>query len=333
MKRVYVSELNKYLDEEIQEFFYLLDVQYTNSGDNQWQMCIFCDRTGKASGKVWSQNINPEWEHYYGRVVQLTGKVEIFRDIYCLNIFEIKEVPDGEYDNLDFVVSISENERQSLITRFKEMVHMVTFEPYQLLLNYAYGRQERFSKLCELPADRKFYYAYRGGWLERTVEIAELSIFLSGMVSNMQRCIFNNSPAINHNLLITGALMHDIGKLSAIKTGVEARTTRRGYLVGNKNDSIITITVINNMLPKDKKIKDLTDLLHIVAAVSGEDNEIKPQTAEGMILAEACRTITHINAYYSVFASYDFDHPDSKGREIVYSKYYERMLMRGENHV
>lgn len=333
MKKIYVNELKNYLGDEIQDFFYLQDIQYTDDGGNRWQMCLFCDRTGKSSGKAWSQNMNPEWDHYCGHVVKITGKVEIFRDIYGLNIFEVQKAAEQQYDILDFLVSIDEEEREHLMRRFMELAGKVVFEPYRQLLTHAYGKRERFAKLCEIPADRKFFYAYRGGWLESTVKTTELSIHLASMCTDMQRCVFHNAPPVNQDLLITGALLHDIGKLSAIQTGVEARTTRRGYLVGSVNDSMITISVLNNNLPKEKRIQDITDLLHVVAAAEGEEAEVRPQIAEGCILAEAKHILQRLNAFYSVFASYDFEHPNMPGREFVYSKFFERMLMRGDKHV
>lgn len=217
--------------------------------------------------------------------------------------------------------------------RFMELARMVVFEPYRHLLTHAFGRRERFAKLCELPADRKYYYVYRGGWLESTVKTTELAIHLASICTDMHHSIFHNAQPVNQDLLITGALLHDIGKLSAIQAGVEARTTRRGYLVGSVNDSMITISVLNNSLPKEKRIQDITDLLHVAASADGEHSEITPQTAEGCILAEAKHVLQHLNAFYSVFAAYDFEHPNMTGKEFVYSKYFDRMIMRGEKHV
>lgn len=328
MKKIYVNQLKDHLAEEIQELFYLVDIQYTDNG-NRWLTCLLTDCTGRMSGKSWSQNMNLEWEKYCGHVVLVTGMVEIYKDIYSLNIFNIEPVNEGAYDILDFLVSVNEEKRNGLICRFQELTDMVAYEPYRLLLEQAYGKEVRFKKLCELPGEQKSNYAYRGGWLERTVEITELSISLGRMCMEMRERIFHRVPEVNRDLLITGALLHDIGKLSALKPGIQACTTRRGYLVGSTNDSVTTVSVLNNLLPTSKKVHDTTALLHVVASAGKEEGEIPPQLVEGMIVAAARRTLSDLNSFYSVFMDYDHSHPYAQGKEMVFSKYFNRMLMRG----
>lgn len=334
MKKIYAIDFSKYLGEEIQDFFYLRDVQYTDSGGaNKWQKCIFSDKTGRRSGKAWSQNMNPAWTGYSRSVVRMTGRVEIYRDIYELNISNIVQARPEEYDILDFELSIEEGERQALISRFRELVHGVTDLPYQALLIRAYGNKERFSRLGELPAEWRYHHAYRGGWLEHTVDVAEECLNLAHICQSMRRRIFHGTVEVDTNLLVAGALLHDIGRLSTLNAGIEPRTTHRGFLVGAANDSVISVSALNNLLPKEERIKDLTKLLHVIAAAGGEESDIPPQTLEALILADARRTIDRANTYYSLFAEYDYENLDSYRREMVFSTCFGRLMMRGEKNV
>lgn len=329
MKKVYANGLDEFLGDEIQELFYLMDIKYSDNTSNKWQRLLLCDKTGKIAGTAWSQNMDPRWSGYCGSVVEVTGKVEIYLNIYGLNIFNVRQAQPGEYDRLDFEVSIEEGERRVLIERFHGLEAMVSDVPLRSLLAQAYGKQERFQKLCDMPCDRGKHHAYRGGWLEYTVEVAEMALYLEQVCGRMRKRLFHETAAVDQSLLLAGALLHNIGKLSELKPGIETRTTRRGYLVGPVNDSVITVSVLNNSLPVEKRIQDTTNLVHVIASAGGEDTDIPPRLAEAVLLSEASRTVSRTNAFYSLFASYDFEHLDSKGREIVFSKYFDRMMMRG----
>lgn len=329
MKKVYANGLEEFLGEEIQELFYLIDIKYSDNTSNKWQRLLFCDKTGKIAGTAWSQNMDPKWSGYCGSVVEVTGKVEIYLNIYGLNVFNVRQAQPGEYDSLDFEISIEEGERKLLIERFRELEAMVSDIPLRSLLSHAYGKPERFQRLCDMPCDWGQHHAYRGGWLEYTVEVAEMALYLDQSCKRMRKRLFHEMAAVDQSLLLTGALLHSIGKLSELKPGIETRTTRRGYLVGAVNDSIITVSVLNNSLPIGKRIQDTTNLVHVIASAGGEGTDIPPRLMEAILLSEASRAVSRTNAFYSLFASYDFEHLDNSGREFVFSKYFDRMMMRG----
>lgn len=329
MKRVYSNDFSRCLGDEIQEFFYLRDIQYTDNGQgNKWQKCVFSDKTGIRTGKAWSQYMNPAWNAYRGSIVQITGRVELFRDIYELSITGIRQAEAREYDSQDFERSIVEDERQLLIERFQNLVHGVSSYAYRSLLMRAYGNQARFARLCELPAEWKHHHAYRGGWLEHTVDVTELALYLSDVCHSMRKRMFQTYVEVDKDLLVTGALLHDIGRLSTLNAGIEPRTTQRGYLVGAVNDSLVSISALNNLLPKEERVQDLTKLLHVVAGALGEGGNIPPQTLEALLLSDAKHAVIRANTYYSMFSDYDYEHLDSK-REMVFSGCFGRQMMRG----
>lgn len=330
MKKIFINDFNRYLGEEIQDFFYLKDIEYTDNGQgHRYQRCALCDKTGVRTGKVCSQYMNPTWNGYRKSVVQVTGRVEIFQDIYELSIYNIRQPASGEYNLLDFEPAIVENERVLLMNRFKELVHSVSNHSYHALLLKAYGNQSRFARLCELPAEWRYHHAYRGGWLEYMVDVVELALHLSDTRRSMRQRMFRRYVEPDRDLIVTGALLHDIGRLSTIHMGIEPRTTQRGYLVGAANDSIISVSALNNLLPREERIQDLTQLIHVVAGSMGEGSNVPPQTLEALLVAEAKHSIIQANSYYSMFAEFDYEHPDC-GCEMVFSKYFGRQMMRGE---
>ena len=70
----------KYHDDKFAEIFYLENVTYnSNDSGTKWQDIVLRDVTGRIGGRVWAENINPEYEKYTGTVVLVQGRHPLCR--------------------------------------------------------------------------------------------------------------------------------------------------------------------------------------------------------------------------------------------------------------
>ena len=143
------------------------------------------------------------------------------------------------------------------------------------------------------PAGMKLHHAYTGGLLQHTVEVAELA---EGMALKV--------PQVNLDLVLTGALLHDIGKLQEISTKIGFPYTDEGRLLGHIAMSALLVrqTAEKLRLPEAA----LTPLLHIILSHHGEPEKGSPV---------ACATREAVLVHYADELSAvlnQFDRPDAK---------------------
>jgi 3'-5' exoribonuclease len=90
---------------------------------------------------------------------------------------------------------------------------------------------EHRAALCELPAAERNHHVYAGGWLEHTVCTTITAIFLADRYAAQYPDL---DPPLNRDLVVAGALIHDIGKVRELRpTPTGAETTAAGHLVGH----------------------------------------------------------------------------------------------------
>jgi 3'-5' exoribonuclease len=98
----------------------------------------------------------------------------------------------------------------------------VRVRTYRGLLRAVFGDKEFFARFSECPGSQSYHHAHLSGLLEHTVSVARLARVLAGMYAQVDK-----------DLLVTAALLHDLGKVEELgfDTGVEY--TDEGRLLGH----------------------------------------------------------------------------------------------------
>ncbi len=141
------------------------------------------------------------------------------------------------------------------------------------------------AKLKIWPAARAVHHAYRGGFLEHVLKVAEVGRSLAAQYD------------ADGDLVIAGALLHDIGKLQELDYDVTTSYTRDGNLIGH-----ITLGAVQ-VADAIRKIPDFPEalrsaLIHLIASHHGERDHgspVEPMTIEAYILAAADNLDATIN--------------------------------------
>jgi len=323
MKKIFIRDINQYLEREINELFYLRDVTFSTTDGGKWMDFHLIDVSGNVIGKCWSENMKEEYYNYPGKVVRVLGRIELYRDVYGIRIVDVRPVRDNEYDPGDFQIRLPDDEIDRLEQRLHELINSITDNAYNALLQAVFtpGRIKRF---VNLPGDGCFHHVYTGGWLQHTIAVAEIALFVKHLCSNNPVEV----TKADYNLLLTGALLFDVGKINSYtQQRLAPSLTLRGRLVGHIQDSLIFISCMNNNLQGTLKVADLTKLLHIVASAH-RSSEIKPMTKEAVIISQANAISAAHAAYDELFYNFDKWHPEEDGKRHVYSKYFETDMVR-----
>lgn len=322
MKKLFIKDIKDYLEREISELFYVKEVTYSLRDGTKWQDLHLMDVSGFLIGKCWSENMKEEYLSYEGKIVRVFGRVELYRDVYGIRVVDVKPVSDKEYSLDDFQLRLSGEAVEQLWTRMDELVSTVTDKRYQALLQavFTVNRKKLFENL---PGDCRNHHVFTGGWLRHTVEVAEIALFLSDLCKG--------SPVelipVNRDLLITGSLLFDVGRINSFTQRLVPSNNVRGNLVGYVQDSLIFISCTNNTLPDYAKVSDLTQLLHIISSAHLQSDK-KPMIKEALIINSANIAAINYAAYDELFYNHDKWHPEEMEKRQIYSSYFQRDMVR-----
>lgn len=237
------------------------------------------DKTGAVRAIDWFNAEENDSKLEQGTVVKVTGKVVLYDDRLQLNLDTngVQIVEAGKYDPERFLAVTTRNIPQ-MYDELLSTINGMNSEDLKALLLEIFQNDRKFvEKLIVSPAAVKVHHAYKGGLLEHTMSVVELCKFYAGK--------YNDS--IDSELLIAGALLHDVGKVyeyAITPSGIDR--TNEGELVGH---IAIGIEIINRAVSKLSNFSRYiqTELKHMVLSHHGEKewgSPVVPKTTEAIVL-------------------------------------------------
>ena len=147
--------------------------------------------------------------------------------------------------------------------RFKAQIVGIVDEGLRSLVEEVFSG-EAYKQFLINPAGMRLHHAYVGGLLHHSVSVAELACAMAGKIGGMDR-----------DMVLAGALLHDVGKLQEISPDMGFPYTTEGRLLGHIT---ITVMMVKAAAEKRGKIDDekLQQLLHIILSHHGEHEKGSP---------------------------------------------------------
>ncbi len=293
----------------------------TKNGQN-YSALSFQDNSGSIEGIIWteacqSMELFKKGNFEEGDYVKVQGSVSEYKGTRQLDINRLLPLSEEEKSVIaheDFVKSSKRNTGQM----FKELLSIIeSFKnPHLRKLAESFFSDPVFkNNFCFWPAAVQYHHAYIGGLLEHTLSMVKICDYLANCYENIDR-----------DLLITGAALHDIGKIteySTEKNGALIKITDEGKLLGH-----ITIGY-GIVMSRLKLIKDFPKdlekrLLHIILAHHGHKefgSPKRPKTLEAFIVYH----VDHMDADIGGF-NFILENSGSEAQWSEYLKNYERSI-------
>ncbi|MBQ5672922.1 MAG: HD domain-containing protein [Phascolarctobacterium sp.] len=195
---------------------------------------------------------------------------------------------------------------QEYITRLQNLIKTVRNPGLRALLETIFSGN-LYDKFIMNPAGMRMHHAYIGGLLQHSVDVAGIAIALAEQIGNVDK-----------DLVVAGALLHDIGKLREISSQIGFPYTNEGRLLGHIAMSIIIVqeAAAKLKLPAAR----LEQLQHILLSHHGDNEKGSPvecATKEAFIVHYA----DEIDAIMNQFETYDDKNP------WEYNKMMQRYLL------
>lgn len=311
-----INELKAYVGEEAELTVFLTDVKETiTKYNNRWLELFVSDNTGSAMFKVWSEvtlDINPE--ELIGCPVTVTGQVDLIQGQGGLNVLAIRKAEKETYKMSDFFPALSEQDEKYLLSRLEILVEQVSDVVLKNLLKtiFSESRQRKMAEKC----GGTNHHAFFGGLLAHLVQVAELAKAAADMYS----VVGPYRVTVDTDLVIAGALLHDIGKLTTL-SDTPGQLTERGFNLNSSTESVLYVTSYNNQL--EEKVKDLAPLDNIILACG----DVKPRNLEAIIVRNANFMSNQVDAYGLAFSGAS---SKKRGGTLSYSREVGAYLLRGK---
>ena len=191
--------------------------RHTRNGDPFLSMEL-ADRTGRVPGVVWN-DVNLLGARFdQGDTVRVLGRVESYGGRLQIAVRDLEKVDAG--DPLDLVPG-ARRDAETLDGFVEFLAGEITHPGLRTLLDRFLADARFRERLRSAPA-AETHHDYAGGLLEHTVAVATLCREASQL-----------HPRLNSDLLITAALLHDVGRTETFRPGVTIAVSEQGRLLGH----------------------------------------------------------------------------------------------------
>jgi len=276
MSKIFVKELKDHLNKEIISNFLVTEKILREGAKDFYIRLKLADSSGSIFGNVWNNAKTIAEKFEEGDVVQVKGFIITYKAQLQVTVNKIKKIPQEEYDLNDYLETTTKDITK-LSDKLFDYIESIKNQYLKELLLSIFEDKEFFTKFGQAPAAKSWHHNYIGGLLEHTMSVAGLCDYAS------------HNYNVDKDLLITGAILHDIGKVFEYQVLPNIDFTPVGRLVGHipLGDNFIADRAKEiNGFPEDLLMK----LRHLILSHHGEYEMASarlPQTLEATILHQA----------------------------------------------
>ena len=182
------------------------------------------------------------------------GKLQFLADYIDL-------LPPGK--DVSHLLPAASKDMEEYKKKFLKLVAQISRPPVRELLGEIFSGS-RWEQFIRNPAAKRFHHAYIGGLLEHSVDVAEMALAVAA-----------TAPGVDRDMVIAGALLHDIGKTEEISADIGFSYTEAGHLVGHITAGALIIDAAARQVQFLSEA-ERKSLLHIVLSHHGSRDKGSP---------------------------------------------------------
>jgi 3'-5' exoribonuclease len=260
MKDIYIADLANFDEGRLFDgFFLVLAKQHrTTKANKPYLNLILGDKTGQLEGRVWElgdPRIAKDFDR--GDIVKARGSASRFDDRLQMKIDQLRLAQSNEVDKMDMLPSTS-CDVADLWRQLLGFVESFTNPHLKQILTTALDDPALAIAYREAPAAKQLHHAWLGGLLEHVISLCKLADRVAP-----------HYPLIDRDLLLTGVILHDIGKVRELSWEIGFEYTIEGMLLGHIQIGAALAERTMDSLPAfPPKLKTL--VLHMILSHHGK---------------------------------------------------------------
>lgn len=244
--------------DHIQSFFLVTEKNAgADRNGKKFLSLTLADSSGHINGRMFEKAEEALDLFEVGDAVWVKGFVQLFQNRKQVIVHEVRKAVDGEVNMTDLVAELGGDPKQHMDRLLQLVKDLDNTFVRDLLLN-TLGDGTVNARLLKAPAAKTIHHAYRGGLIEHICSIADIMVSIS-----------THYKFLDKNLLIFGAIFHDLGKIFELDLADGIHYTQSGRLVGHM---VLATDIIEKQADKIPGFPaDLRDVLkHIVLSHHGK---------------------------------------------------------------
>jgi 3'-5' exoribonuclease len=237
MKSPYVSEL---LPNQAVTAIFLVqhkDIRQKKTGEPYLSM-VLGDRTGDLEAKMWDNVAEVMDTFERDDFLKVRGLLQVYQNKLQLTVHKLQKQQETQIDFTDYFPS-SERNVEEMFAELMGRVERMRDPHLKALLTALLTDPEIGRRYKLAPAAKTIHHAYLSGLLEHVLSLSTLAEFTS-----------RHYRDIDTDLLLTGVVVHDIGKIYELTYDRSFSYTAEGQLLGHM---VIALRMIGD------KLRDLPD--------------------------------------------------------------------------
>jgi 3'-5' exoribonuclease len=294
MKDFFIADAAKFDNETITSYFVLSSFQVREKKmGGQFLAIILTDKTGSFEGRMWDDVADPIATCAEGCYVKAQGQISKYQGKFQITIQKLRAAAESEIDPTDYL-PVTRFDINEMWTELRGYVEQFT-NPDLRRLVFAFLDDPQIAEAYKTaPAAKRLHHAWIGGLLEHVVTLVRVC-----------RATVPFYPEVDPDLLVTGAILHDIGKIRELSWKSSFGYTLEGQMIGH-------ISIAQRMLhekvlslaPFPEKLSMLVE--HLILSHHGKyefGSPKLPMTPEAILLSALDDLEAKMQTLRSEFAS------------------------------
>ncbi len=314
LKKTFVNTIKA--GQTVDDIFVAREKQLAHKKDGDPYLTIgLVDRSGNIKGVVWDNVEAISKAFVAGDFVRVKGNANEYRETLQLVVQHLERLDPAEIDARDFLPA-TERDVDQMLERLIQIGQMVENKHLSRLLAAFFEDKAFVDRFKTAPAGKKMHHAYLGGLIEHTLSIAMLIQAIAG-----------HYKGIDKDLLLTGGILHDIGKIHELSYDTHIDYSDAGRLL---NHIVIGVELLEAKIATiDDFPKDLALVLkHMIVShhgTRGFGSPEPPKTLEALILYY----LDELDAKVTAVRTF-MDAEDPEAVWTSYHKVFERFFYKGK---
>jgi 3'-5' exoribonuclease len=275
MKDFFIADAAKFDNDSVTSYFALssLSVREKKQG-GQYLAMTLTDKTGTMEARMWDDIADALASCSEGCYVKVQGQVSKYQGKFQITLQKMRNAAASEIDPADYLPATL-FDVDEMWAELRGYVSQFT-NPDLKRLVFAFLDDEAIASAYRTaPAAKRLHHAWLGGLLEHVVTLVRVCLATAPFY-----------PEVNPDLLVTGAILHDIGKTRELHWKNSFGYTLEGQMIGHISIAQgMLLEKVKELAPFPEKLRVLVE--HMILSHHGKyefGSPKLPMTAEALLL-------------------------------------------------
>ncbi len=315
MKKVFVEQIHE--RDVIESPFLVRDKTLAMAKNGKPYMTVkLVDRSGEIEGRIWDRV--DEFDALFERddFIVVHGKASTYLNKKQLVIQNLRKIAEAEIELADYM-PVSPRATDEMLSELQALITSLRDPALRALAESFFNDAELLRAFATAPAAKNMHHAYIGGLLEHSLAIAALIDLMAPRY-----------PMLNRDLMILGALLHDIGKIGELSYARSFDYTDEGKLIGHIVLGVEMIAERIRLLPDFPRGTAML-IKHLILSHHGQydyGSPKRPKTLEAIVL----NFLDDLDSKINGVAAHMEREAESPSDWTSHHRLYDRYFYKGE---